>query len=105
MRRKPIPNVLEIIRQRGYFTVSLRWRDDALRARCLTLAKQGKLKKLPKIHNGHYVFVLPIPAEAARQQEKYRRYIARRTCDICGKVLRTPNGVEWHKKKVHITEK
>jgi len=36
--------IVEITNRRGYFSVSLRWRDDWLRSRCMKLKKRGLLR-------------------------------------------------------------
>ena len=48
--------ILEIARKRGYFSVSLRYRDDWLRRRCVKLRKQGLLKGGHRIEHGQFVF-------------------------------------------------
>lgn len=36
--------IVELANRRGYFSVSLRWRDDWLRSRCFKLKKRGLLR-------------------------------------------------------------
>lgn len=48
--------ILEIARRDGSFSVSLRWRDDWLRARCAQLRKDGHLYGGRKITRGSVVF-------------------------------------------------
>lgn len=36
--------IVELAKRRGFFSVSLRWRDDWLRSRCAKLKKRGLLR-------------------------------------------------------------
>lgn len=42
--RETPEKILEIAQKKGYFSVSLRYRDDWLRSRCAKLKKEGKLR-------------------------------------------------------------
>ena len=35
--------IVQIAKSKGYFDVTLRWRDDRLRGKCFGLKKEGKL--------------------------------------------------------------
>lgn len=48
--------IVGIAQRQGYFSVSLRHRDDWLRGRCMKLVKAGKLRKERGISKGHWVF-------------------------------------------------
>ena len=48
--------ILDIAKRKGSFSVSLRWRDDALRAKCFRLRKEGKLRGGRRIQHGHVTF-------------------------------------------------
>jgi hypothetical protein len=48
--------ILTIAKSKGEFRVSLRWRDDKLRARCYRLRKEGKLRGGYKIIHGAKIF-------------------------------------------------
>ena len=63
VKPEPVPNekVLQIAQSKGYFDVSLRWRDDALRRRCFKLKKQGKLRGGHRV--GREQRFYPVPKE------------------------------------------
>lgn len=48
--------IITIARRKGSFSVSLRWRDDRLRARCFRLRKEGHLSGGRRIIHGSFVF-------------------------------------------------
>lgn len=48
--------IMGIAQRQGYFTVSLRYRDDWLRGRCGKLVKAKKLRRDRRIHKGNFVF-------------------------------------------------
>lgn len=55
--------ILELARKHGRFSVSLRWRDDWLRRRCLNLRKAKLLRGGRKIVSGQLVF-FPVETSA-----------------------------------------
>lgn len=57
--------ILEIAARDGRFSVSLRYRDDWLRARCMRLVKKKMLRKERGINRGHVVFV-PVKQPASQ---------------------------------------
>ena len=59
--------IVQIARARGYFTVSLRYRDDWLRRRCAKLRKQGLLRGGRKIQGGQLTFYPVIEDGPERQ--------------------------------------
>lgn len=50
--------ILQILKSKGSFSVSLRWRDDKLRARCYKMRKEGLITGGYKIIHGTKVFYL-----------------------------------------------
>lgn len=56
--RTPISKdrIVQIAKSKGYFDVSLRWRDDRLRGKCIRLKKEGKLRGGRRVGRAHRFF-------------------------------------------------
>jgi hypothetical protein len=55
--------IIQLAKREEGFAVSLRWRDDGLRARCANLVREGKLIPVrvngKKIYKGYLTFEVP----------------------------------------------
>jgi len=49
-------DIVAIAKRNGYFTVTLRWRDDRLRKKCFDLKREGRLRGAHRIQQGRYIF-------------------------------------------------
>lgn len=49
--------ILDLVNQRGYFFVSLRYRDDTLRRKCHRMVRDGLMRKSKRIKHGGIYFL------------------------------------------------
>ena len=56
-------DILRLTAKQGWFSVSLKYRDEWLVNKCVRMCKKGLLVKQRKIERGHYIFVLPNKGE------------------------------------------
>jgi len=52
-------DILKCVAKQGWFSVSLRYRDEWLVNKCLRMCKKGLMVKQRKIKHGRYIFTLP----------------------------------------------
>ena len=63
--------ILQIAKTKGFFSVTMRYRDDWLRRRCKSLTEKGLLKCLGR--QGHLIMYVPVMEESNRARRRKKK--------------------------------